>query len=180
MCNNPTSPEQFLDGIASLGNGAHWESWLALLERRINADREPEKTLSDAACYAAWLLLASEHVCYALRWHVYVLGDRNDGGVFDMPYAQLLRTASDRMPSDVAESATLAVRIRHVMVHKGFPNPQEAPTTNPNRAREFSERDVWEVTNTIRQPANYFAIKSRLDSVRDWLSTNTPDVEFGL
>jgi len=180
MCDTPTSTDQLLDGFAALGNRTHWESWIALLEDRIEADGEPEKPLADAVSYVAWLLFASEYIFYSLRWHEYVLGDQKDGDVFDWQYARLLRAASARMPSDVTESATLAVRIRHVLVHKGFPNPQEAPTTNPARSLEFSEDDVWDVRNTISRPANYPAIKARFDSVRAWLSSNTPGVKFGL
>tara|TARA_R110002073_G_scaffold36865_7_gene107209 strand:+ start:42 stop:578 length:537 start_codon:yes stop_codon:yes gene_type:complete len=178
MCKKTrTTPEQALDGVAALGNANHWTSWLNHLEERMNTESESKKPLSDAATYVAWLLLSSEHVFYSLRWFLYVDSGLQNGAVFNNQYKPLLSAVTPRMPPKVAADAVFAVRVRHILVHKGFPNPQNAPT---RRGGEFSEEDVWEVRGKIASPSNYQEIKGRLDSVLRWIAQNTPDVEFEL
>lgn len=178
--NGRTTIRQFKDGAASLGNENHWSWWIVHLEKKITADNEHAQALSKAGTYVAWLLLSSEFIFYTLRWHLYAVSGMQDGGVFNDTYSKLLDAVADEMPADVAEDATFAVQVRHIMVHKGFPNPQEAPAKAGGASGKFGEREVWKVRDEIKSPANFSSIKARFDRVQHWISKNTPGVEFGI
>ena len=109
---------------------------------------------------------------------IYVIGDLCDGSIFDASYEVLLTSAAAQMPPAIAADVELAVRIRHILVHKGFPNPHAVPTQR--RSRVFTEAEVWKVTRMISHSGAYSAIKPRFDAVRRWLADNTPNVQFGV
>lgn len=180
MRRNQHSPDELRDGFASLGNAPHWGGWIAQLESRIEAEAEAKKVLADAVSYVAWLLLSSERIFYSLRWYLYSHSGLKDGSVFDWPYSRLIKEASAFMPADVQECTEFSVGVRHIFIHKGFPNPQEAPTKNRAMSKGFSESEIWAIRNEIRQPANFSIIKARFDLVQGWMSKSTPNVEFGI
>ena len=178
--NGATAIQQFKGVTASLGNENHWSWWIAGLETRIATDKEHARPLSEAGTYVAWLLLSSEFIFYRLRLYLYAVGGMQDGGVFNDRYSELLDAVAERMPADIAGDTAFAVRVRHIMVHKGFPNPQEAPTKAAGGHGKFGEEEVWRVRDEIKAPSNYSSIKARFDGVQRWVSENTPGFQVGL
>lgn len=179
MCKKiESSPNQRFDGIASLGNQSHWSGWLAFLETEIESRKEVDRPLTDAACYVSWLLLSAEYIVYRLRWHFYADGSFEDAQIFDEPYSKLLDMCTEVMPTDIRQHVQFAVNVRHIFVHKGFPNPQEEPTKRGRKV--FSEADVRAVRNQIENPANYGKVKSKFQAVRLWLKEATPNITFGI
>jgi len=169
---------QALDGVSSLGNLNHWGGWRAALEEAIESKREQEKPLTCAASYVAWLLLSSEHIAYRLRWFLYARCDLQKPRVFDYCYQTLLNECQKAMPVDVYEYAKFAVKVRHILIHKGFPNLQKAPMARWGGAD--SEAEFRQIRETIKNPGNYRLIKDRFDAVHSWLITDTTSVKFGI
>ncbi|MCK4394748.1 hypothetical protein KAX17_17760 [Candidatus Bipolaricaulota bacterium] len=176
-----TSSNQRSDALASLGNQSYWSGWLAFLEMEIESRKEVDGSLADAACYVSWLLLSAEYIFYRLRWYFYVAGNFEDEQIFDDSYNKLFDKCAKVMPTDIREHVQFAVKVRHIFVHKGFPNPQEAPTKRINEVcgEVFCEADIRKIRNQIENPANYEKVKSKFQAVRSWLKKATPDITFG-
>ncbi|MCK4581492.1 MAG: hypothetical protein KAU10_09070 [Dehalococcoidia bacterium] len=173
-----TSSNQRSDALASLGNQSYWSGWLAFLEMEIESRKEVDGSLADAACYVSWLLLSAEYIVYRLRWYFYVVGDFKEAQVFDEQYGPLLNRCTEAMPTEIREHAKFAVRVRHIFVHKGFPNPQEEPA---KRSGPFfsGETDVRKIRDQIENPANYEKVKLKFHAVHSWLNKHTPNFTFG-
>ena len=174
-----TSPNQRSDALASLGNQSYWSGWLSSLEMEIENRREVDGSLADAACYVSWLLLSAEYIVYRLRWYFYVVGDFKETQVFNYGYTRLLNKCIEAMPTEIQEQAKFAVRVRHIFVHKGFPNPQEEPA---KRSDDFfsGETDVKETLDQIVDLANYEKVKLQFHAVHSWLKEHTPNFTFGV
>ena len=142
------------------------------LKRGLKKGGETELPLTKAASYVVWLLFSSECIAYHLRKYLYIDSRFQKADVFDDGYDNLLNECRKEMPTDVFGDAEFAVKIRHIFVHKGFPNPHKSPASN-NRGG-FKETEVWEIRNTIKAPNNYHPIKSRFDAVYSWLGQNEP------
>jgi hypothetical protein len=169
-----SSASQAWDGIASLGNLNHWGCWVAGLEAQIAERSEDKRALDGAPNYVAWLLMSAEHLTYRLRWHFYADGCFGDGKVFDARYSDLLERCGAVMNEPVLSDAEFVINVRHVIVHKGFPNPQAAPMQREDAGVFLMVRDV------IKEPRNYEAVRARFRAVHDWLRQVTPSVTFGI
>jgi hypothetical protein len=172
-----TSLNQRSDAIASLGNQSHWSSWLASLEMEIESRKEVDRPLTDAACYVSWLLLSAEYIVYRLRWHFYVESSFKYARIFDDSYGKLLAKCKV-MPTEIRKHMQFAVKVRHIFVHKGFPNPQEEPAKRSDDL--FSgEADVREIRDQIENPANYEKVKLKFHAAHSWLNKHTSNITFG-
>ena len=167
---------QVFDGIASQGNISHWGVWIRLLENTIESNREFEKPLSGASVYVAWMLMKSEYAFYRLRACRYVVGDFQNQDVFDKGYEWLLKSVATSMPPEIVEAARLGMLIRHILLHKGFPNLQDVPTDS---GRGFNRQEITQVCHFMQNPGSYHEIKQRLDSVIQWIGNATPAFSAG-
>ena len=182
MCKKiETSLNQRSDAIASQRNQSYWNGWLASLEMEIESRKEVDRPLTDAACYVSWLLLSAEYIVYRLRWYFYVAGSFENAQIFNEPYGTLLDMCKV-MPTEIREHVQFAVTVRHIFVHKGFPNPQAEPTRRTRKlcsGEVFSKADVREIRDQIENPATYEKVKLKFHAVHSWLNKHTPDITFG-
>lgn len=173
----PATMPQAMEGISSLGNLNHWGWWVATLESQIAERSEEKRPLADAPNYVAWLLMSAEHLAYRLRWHFYADGSFGEGIVFDEAYAALLLRCKVIMPPGVHDAASFAISVRHVLVHKGFPNPHLAPMQR-NGGKDAAA--FLDVRDAMLMPSNYPVIRAKFQSVHQWLNGASPSVSFGI
>lgn len=150
----------FKEVLAVTGNSNYISSYLAYFESNI----EQGRYLSDSPDYYAWLCIASERVLYRLREMMFF--NEKDSGVFDLNYKPLIDRAFSNYSFDAKdkESILLFAKIRHIMVHKGFPNPHEIPSSNERPITNdtiFGKAEVWELVEYLRSLANFHDLKEK-------------------
>jgi len=173
---NVTKSHPAFETMAAVGNCNHWGHWIRSLEAMIECHNEHRQALTLAPCYVSWLLMKSEFVFYLMRLHLYANSKLEDDVVFDANYKALIKGITPSAPSHVLEDIQLALQIRHLLIHKGFPNPHEAPLAN---GRAFGRKDFADVRSLIISPRNYSKIKARLDTASRWLDSNTSAFSTG-
>lgn len=127
-----------------------------------------ERPLTDCPNYFAWLFASSEYVYYMVREVLYV--NHEDHEVFDAPYKTILDRlfANSNFGNKQKEDILFFAKIRHLMIHKGFPNPNLAPTMQARALASgivFDNQEVWRVTHLVRDPKNFSQLKATLTSV---------------
>lgn len=167
---------QVFDALAASGNINHWWHWIVSLEDAVESSKDYLKPLTVAPLYVAWLLMISEYLCYRIRFYQYVVGDFQNQEAFDVPYKRLIASLPAHIPPEIADDIRLAIRIRHTIIHKGFPNPHDVPV---ERDPDFNRDEVMGVKALIIKPSNFSHLKQRLHAAITWIGTNTPDFEAG-
>ncbi|MFA7369347.1 MAG: hypothetical protein WC334_06860 [Kiritimatiellales bacterium] len=148
--------------FAVTGNSNHIPSYLDYFESNI----EQGRCLIDSPNYYAWLCIASERVLYRLREMIFF--NEKDPEIFDCNYRPLIDRAFSNYSFDAKdkESILLFAKIRHIIVHKGFPNPHEIPSSNERsiaNGTTFGKAEVWELVRFLRSPANFHDLKEKYD-----------------
>lgn len=168
------------DSLSVFGNSNHLVGFLASYEEKIVENAEAEKPLSKAPNYYAWIHIASEQVFYRIKEMIYV-NEENESS-FDMPYKSLLnRLLSNYEPSkEQIEAIILFAKIRHLLVHKGFPNPHVCPSSN-NRdianGYPFNAPQVNELAHYLQSPDCYPELKEKFTIAVNAISSFEKDVE---
>jgi len=151
-------PISLNESLSVFGNSNHLGGFLGHYENGIKANQETEKPLTQAPNYFAWISTASEQVFYRIREMIYV--NTEEHGVFDQPYTFLLDYIFENHDptEEQTESILLFAKIRHLIVHKGFPNPHTAPSENSRniaKGRAFTSEDVEALAEQLHSPKCY-------------------------
>jgi len=150
--------------LAVLGNSNHLLGFIEHYEAQIEVRRGEASSLSYAPNYYAWLSVTSEYVYYAVKQLVFLRSQASDTAVFNLTCTKLLEQlwaiagVTQRLKDDIL----LFARIRHLLVHKGFPNPHDVPTLKERSLEdgvEYTANEVWEVRNRLKSPREYTDFK---------------------
>ena len=159
-----TMTHSLKDTLAVTGNSNHLLGFINHYEAQIAARGEESCSLSDAPSYYAWLCVTSEYVYYAVKKLIFFESLASDSAVFDLPYSKVLDRllGMAEVTQPLKDDVLLFARIRHLLVHKGFPNPHDAPTAKARTLANdimYQTAEVWEVCNRIRNPREYSDLK---------------------
>ncbi len=151
-------PITLTESLTVFGNSNHLGGFLGNYENGIKEKGEVEKPLTQAPNYFAWISTASEQVFYRIREMIYV--NTEDHTVFDASYKSLLDHVFEthHLTDDQRESILLFAKIRHLMVHKGFPNPHTAPSQNSRniaKGHPFTADEVASLAERLQSPKCY-------------------------
>lgn len=146
------------ESLATLGNSNHLDGFLNEYKAAVLSNNEMDKPFTMAPNYYAWLSTASEQVFYRIREMIFV----NTGNieVFDKPYRYLLDHIIDNqnLIKNQVNTIVFFAKIRHLMVHKGFPNPHESPSNNNReiaKGYKFTEEEVFELAKRLYLPKEF-------------------------
>ncbi len=169
------------EDLKSAGNIAHVENYIAHYADAIDKDDELRKVeqgyLYDAANYYAWLNATSEHVQYLAR--VYIFRKNSNPKTFDFNYKTTVDFLQSKCVADIGQESINKIvtflKIRHILVHKGFPNPHSEPSSN-NRpivgGQIFTLEDVRDVSQRISHAVDFQCLKNDFDDVKESLSNS--------
>lgn len=152
------------DTLSSLGNNNVVGRFIAHYETCIKSDKEQQKSLSDTPNYFAWLSVSSEHILYSLR--MLLFWKTQDSEVFDLAYSKLIDRSFDEFAfnEEEKEKVLLFTRIRHLIVHKGYPNPHVAPSKNSrniSKGQKFNEEEIFRLSAKLRNPRNFDELNTK-------------------
>lgn len=173
-------PADLVDTLGFMGNGQLWRRHLYALEQAVEERSEAARDIFDAPMYFAWLSLSSEYVAIAIRRYLYVRSDLRKREVFDWRYGDLLDAIKPDAPAAAYSAAVFAIRLRHLIVHKGFPNPHQAPL---QKARTTGVGNLYDaaaveaVRQEVGDPANFDTLKARIACITNWLQTTAGPLE---
>ncbi|WFP49786.1 hypothetical protein PL263_17000 [Methylomonas sp. EFPC3] len=176
------------DTLAVTGNIHHLSGYISYFEHQVEARRECDNILTECPNYFAWLYISSESIYYKIKELIYF--NEKDHTVFDKPYSELLNLlfSSFALSNEGKKRVLIFSKIRHLLVHKGFPNPHFTPSNTPRRLASdipFDLDDVWNVCEKLRDPKVYFDLKTdyylilnELDSMEINININFGNIEF--
>ena len=162
------------DLLGAIGNKNHTAAFLGHYSSEIDRNSERDKELHDAPNYYAWLCVASEHILYSARLYIYRV--TTDQAVFDYTYKKTLDWFSDNshpLSSGAFDELVLFTKIRHILVHKGFPNPHEFPANNGRHITKgivFTSDDVKTTTNDISNPSYHVVLAEAFERLQSELT----------
>lgn len=173
------------DTLAVFGNSNYIGGYITYFEEQIVIRNETQRYLEDCPNYYAWLLLASEHVYYRIRELLYF--NRDNEEAFDDTYRKLMDAllTDHSLSKKDREDILLFARIRHLLVHKGFPNPHRAPAQKNRLLASgigYSEDDVTLVCERIRRPAEFTVLRQSFHAAMAALRAVEKEVnlDFGI
>lgn len=180
------SGKQIKDVLASLGNLNIWGNHLKYFVQKVKELNEVDKFISEAPNYFAWINLASEYIAWYIRGYCFFNSQLNNDIVFDENYKALIDRFSEfpqvKKSETVLDNSIYFIKVRHIIVHKGFPNPHKIPSraSRPiSKGVSFGEDDVWLVRNEIMEPKHFPIIYSKFESIIRWLQKNQKDMQIG-
>lgn len=161
------------DSLALFGNSNHLNGFIKNYEQGIRQENEEEKGLSEAPNYYAWLCAASGLVYYRIRRAIYVNDD--DHEAFDAPYKTLLDKflSVQKLTKEQTESVLLFAKIRHLIVHKGFPNPHTAPSENEreiSKGHRFDKNEVQALAEQLHSPSGFSELYDKYQIANEAIS----------
>ncbi len=129
-------PISYSESSALFGNSNVFNTLLKTYQNGFESNKEYGKSLEDAAHYFAWINIVPERVFYRIREMIYI--NTEDHTVFDQPYRKLLDhlIQEHSLTDEELQSILLFAKIRHLIVHKGFPNPHSTPS---EKSRDLAE-----------------------------------------
>jgi hypothetical protein len=156
-------PISIEESLSVFGNSNHLGGFLQDYETAIDQNGEVKKPLTKAPNYFAWINAASGQVFYRIREMIYI--NTEDHAVFDAPYKSLLNHVLERyeLTEEQIEAILLFAKIRHLLVHKGFPNPHIAPSENEReiaKDRSFDGSEVQSLAERLHSPACYTELRN--------------------
>jgi hypothetical protein len=152
------------DTLAVLGNRNHLLGFIKHYEEQIEIRKEITRPLTDAPNYYAWLCVTSEFAYYAVKQLVFLRSKASDSAVFEDGYKKVLDTlwCIPEVTPQTKDDVLLFAKIRHLLVHKGFPNPHDAPTSKTRELTandRYDAADVWDVCRRVRSPGEFSTLK---------------------
>lgn len=143
------------------GNSNHLGCFLADFEAAIKNNNEEGKSFTMAPNYYAWICAASEHVFYSIREIMYL--NTEDDQVFDFAYTKLLNyiIENNSCNKEELESILLFAKMRHLIVHKGFPNPHVVPSENEReiaKGHTFRKSEIEEMAVMLRNTNSFTSL----------------------
>ena len=163
-----------LEALAGLGNSSHLYGYIMEYEKRIDAEKETAKSLAECPNYYAWVTVASEFVYYTVKETLFLGGNATNVDIYELGYADLLNRifADPKMTPALKDDLLLFARIRHLIVHKGFPNPHQAPSRAERtlaKGEVYDFASVWEVARRLRGPSGFPSLKDAFRRVQSGL-----------
>jgi hypothetical protein len=157
-------PIYLTESLSVSGNANHLGGFLQDYEDAIDLNGEIDKPLTKAPHYFAWINTASEQVFYRIRELIYI--NSEDHSVFDAPYKSLLDYVIEngRLSEAQIEVILLFAKIRHLLVHKGFPNPHLAPSEKSReiaKGKPFTACEVSSLAERLQSPACYVQLRDQ-------------------
>jgi hypothetical protein len=157
-------PISLAESLSVSGNANHIGHFLKDFEDAIDLHDESNKLLTQAPHYFAWINAASEYVYYRIREMIYINTENIE--VFDAPYKSLLDHIIDieKLYNEQVEAIILFARIRHLLVHKGFPNPHTSPSEKEReiaKGRPFTTSEVKALAERLRSPSCYPELRNQ-------------------
>lgn len=160
--------------LTSIGNETHLTSYISYFESQIEKNEEYNRLLTQSPNYYVWLYLTSDFIFYSIRQLLY-WNNNKDEKFFDETYKKLLDQLFEQCQFEdkTKECIILFAQIRHLLVHKGFPNLHSAPIKNSRplaKGINFDEAEIFRVSEKIKSPQEYKALKNSyklaLESIR--------------
>jgi len=150
--------KEAFEALGAWGNSNHYLNYLNKFEHEIKSNKEYNKPLSDAANYFAWLLVAPMFIIHRIRELLFL--DTKDIKIFDCSFKDLLDNFNNNYNPDKEGFNCIMkfIKIRHLLIHKGFRNPHIKPSTNKTIIADgypFKAKEVIELGNEIANPNNY-------------------------
>ena len=157
-------PISLRDSLAVFGNSNHFAGFLKYYETEIEKRCELEKSLAKAPNYYAWIHIAAEQVFYSIREMIYI--NDKDEKAFDLSYKSLLNSlfSKSHLSREQVEAILLFAKIRHLLVHKGFPNPHVLPAENEREIANgysFNVEEVQKIAEMLSSPKCFSNLKSK-------------------
>jgi len=168
------------ESLAVCGNSNHLRGFLACYEAKIEENSESEKRLPDAPHYFAWIHFASEQVFYRIKEMIYLI--EQDEKAFDRPYKSLLNylILKHDLSSEQQDVILLFAKIRHLLVHKGFPNPHITPFQNKREIAKghfFDTSEVKELVHLLCSPKFYPSLRKKFLLAMEAISSLEGEVD---
>jgi len=162
------------DVFADMGNISYIGTYISYFESQIEVRNEENSYLSDCPNYYAWLLITSEHLYYRVKRLLFF--KNKDHSIFNKPYKETLDMLFEddeyktKINDDTKKNIELFAQIRHLLIHKYFPNPLKATTCDERKLTseiKYTKEDVWSVCKRLRSPKEYSSLrKSFYDAIR--------------
>lgn len=155
-----------IEVMKALGNSNYIGLYLQYFEKQINIEQELQKDLANAPNYYAWVSIASENVlydiCKTIHWNT------DNYKIFDASYYKRLENIlnAHSLTEEQKNSILLFLKIRHLMVHKGFPNLHEVPTKKSRKIAPdlfFDEHDVEILVEKLKKPSYFVELKQQYE-----------------
>jgi len=152
------------ESLVVFGNSNHLGHFLTYYETKIEEYGETEKDLTYAPNYFAWVYFASEQVFYRVK--EMVCWNEQNEKTFDWTYKTLLDHLFSTYTPDVKEREALLLfaKIRHILVHKGFPNPHVTPSNNKREIAKghiFEVSEIIQLTSSLSSPKFYPSLRKK-------------------
>lgn len=143
------------------------DSILSNIEKSIIANHETSKSLIEAPNYYAWITIAPTCIFLKIQELVYNAEDNID--VFDWGYRQLLNYVFNKIKHDELQINAILefAKIRHLLAHKGFPDPHRIPSEGSKKSREiatnykFDYQQVHDLAKKLRSPSYFAELKAQ-------------------
>jgi hypothetical protein len=151
--------------LASLGNSDYIGCYITYYADQIIRNEENAKCLIKAPNYYAWLSAASEYIYYKIRVFHFFKHDAPE--FFEESYYKITNKliAENKLSNDQKDAIYLFAKIRHLIVHKGFPNTHEEPaksTKHPiSHEQPFDADEVQKLCKQIELPSEFTNLQEK-------------------
>ena len=144
------------DTLSVFGNMNYLSGFIKHLESEIYRTGEFRNFLSEAPNYYNWLCIASEFVFYKIREVNYY--KNNNLHVFDDGYKKLLDQLFEdkNIDNNLKSKIIYFAKIRHILTHKGFPNPHIAPSSSEREITKgvfLKKEETKEICEKLFEPS---------------------------
>lgn len=173
-------PISLSETYATFGNSHYMSGFLKYYESQIIENIEMTKCLPQAPNYYAWIHIASENIFYRIKEMIYI--NKSDEGVYDWSYRKLVNELFEigELTEEEREAILLFAKIRHLLVHKGFPNPHLSPSSKEHSIAygyTFTKSDVKAITDTLRTPENFNSLKQSFETATSAIKSLQQDFD---
>lgn len=110
------------------------------------------------------IYFASEQVFYRIKEMIYLV--EQDEKAFDQTYKWLIDhlISNYSLSGEQLDEILLFAKIRHILVHKGFPNPHVTPSQNKREIAKgylFDASEVKELVHSLCSPKFYPSLRKK-------------------
>ena len=159
--------------------------FIEYLETEIYRKSEHHNYLHEAPNYYNWLCIASEFVFYKIREVNYYKNNNHD--VFNDSYKKLLDNLFEdkSIDQELKNKIIYFAKIRHILTHKGFPNPHIVPSSSERQITKgvfLRKEETKEICESLFKPSIFPKLEENFKIILEELSKPLLglDVDFGL
>lgn len=174
-----------IDTLSVFGNMNYLSGYISHLETEIVKNKETDGFLHEAPNYYYWLLSSSEYVYYKIRELLFY--KNKDYKVFDYSYKSLLDELFEKygLCDQQKEYIIYFAKIRHILVHKGFPNPHIVPSENERPITKgviLKKDEMKRICDFLKEPKHYESLKIQYDLIIKEISKlkGSINLDFGI